>query len=213
MDIPKLISNAKDEVRIHLGPNIQFDLNGGYKQSIEQYIRQYVAAILVNFTDWIGKTLPWVRSPEARFALQDNLRCEQQDDHIGLLEAFATLCNARPTDKDYLHVIGAVNRVRDLLRDTNLAGLTGTTVLTILENTSEVFIPNLKQAGRILGCTDFRYTDVHGVADAEHSGALIKALTHEFSAGYGSDADLWVEQAVDESVTLIKRIFTLPSRL
>src|SRR6185503_914166 len=82
----------------------------GFVKTAEEYpnprfiIARYTAAIAVNFTDWMGKTCPWARHELAQHALKDNLRCEQADNHAGMLLNFAAQANAMPSEEHYMHV-------------------------------------------------------------------------------------------------------------
>lgn len=169
-------------------------------------IARYVAAFAVNFTDWIGKTLPWARHELAQFALRDNLRCEQGQDHIGMLLNFARQAGVHATDLGSYHVSQKVAMIRNLLRDTSNAGLAGLVILSVLEETSKIFIPVLEDMGRRLGITDLTYTQVHGEADAQHSEAFIRALKAELAVGY-QDYDILTRSAANAAVGLLQKIF------
>lgn len=73
MTTKQFISNAKAEVREMI---LRSDVDS------RTIIARYTAAVAVNFTDWIGKTIPWARHETARHALVDNLRCESVHDHV-----------------------------------------------------------------------------------------------------------------------------------
>ncbi len=114
-------------------------------------IGRYTAAFAVNFTDWIGKTYPWVRHELAQHALKDNLRCEQTQDHIGLLMRLASACKATPTMQDHRDACEQVIAIRKNLTRTNTnAGLRGLAILAHLESMSEVFIQCLVQLHKSL---------------------------------------------------------------
>ena len=147
-------------------------------------ISKYTAAFAINFTDWMGKTLPWVRHELARYALTDNLRCEATEDHVGMLIEFAKDCEAFPDTGNYLDTAHAVSMVRDLLKDPRTAGLAGLTMMTLLEHTSAKFIPVLERMATLCGSTNLRYTQVHGEADKKHSEAFTNALAAEWGMGY-----------------------------
>lgn len=169
-------------------------------------IARYTAAFAVNFTDWIGKTIPWVRHEKARYALIDNLRCESVEDHIEMLYEFSSECGAFPELEHFRHTWSEVNGIRKLFCDPNEAGLLGLTVLTILENTSTIFIPDLAERAKRLGCKVFTYTDKHGEADAEHSTAFREALKAEVKMGYPEWENL-VLKAKGRAVNLIGQIY------
>lgn len=144
----------------------------------------YTAAIAVNFTDWMGKTLPWARHEKSRLALTDNIRCESVDDHVGMLLEFARSCQAFPQEFHFNRVEEEVQEVRRLFKNPQTAGLSGVALMAILENTSEIFIPVLAKIATRLGSKNLRYTQIHGVADIEHSRAFTEAFEAELTMGY-----------------------------
>lgn len=170
-------------------------------------IQRYTAAVAINFTDWIGKTLPWARHEYARYALTDNLRCEAVQDHVGMLMNFAKLSNALPDGVHYREVGEVISVIRQLFADPNTAGLAGIALCGILENTSEIFIPDLERRASELGCTDLTYTKVHGVADVEHSDAFGKATIAEFEMGYNC-GDEFIQKAANLAVHLIRVVYS-----
>lgn len=169
-------------------------------------IARYVAAVAVNFTDWIGKTYPWARHEVAQHALKDNLRCEQSQDHVGMLLNFAKQAGVQATAEDFDYVSEHVEAIRKLLGKVEDAGFTGLVILAVLENTSEVFIPVLEEMGKKLGITDLTYTRVHGEADAEHSDAFVAALKAEWTMGY-KDHEGLTYNATNVAVEFLRRIF------
>ncbi len=171
-------------------------------------IATYTAAVAVNFTDWIGKTLPWARHELARYALTDNLRCEAVQDHVGMLLNFAFYSDATPEAEHYQHVRGAVFEIRQLFADPKTAGLSGVALCAVLENTSEIFIPDLAKRAKECGCKDFTYTDVHGIADVEHSDAFTKATIAELTMDYGLHDEQIVLKAATLAVNLIRAIYS-----
>ena len=184
----------------------------GFVKTAEEYpnprfiIARYTAAIAVNFTDWMGKTYPWARHELAQHALKDNLRCEQMQDHVGMLLNFAAQANASPSEEHYMHVAVEVGEIRLLMSKVEDAGIVGLTILAILETMSEVFIPVLEKLGEQCGVSDFEYTRIHGVADVAHSKAFVAALKAEWSMGYTYHEGV-VNNAVWVTVALLRRIF------
>ena len=172
-----------------------------------EIIARYTAAIAVNFTDWLGKSLPWVRHELAYHTLVDNLRCESVEDHVGMLLRFARLCNVIPTPDDYRYTEDEVRRIRELFQSPVTAGLSGLVLCMVLENTSEIFIPDLERRGMECGCDDFTYTDAHGVADVAHSRAFLKAVEAEQGMGY-RDSNYLINFAADTATDLIVRIYS-----
>ena len=169
-------------------------------------IARYTAAVAVNFTDWIGKTIPWTRHEAAYNALVDNLRCESSQDHVGMLLRFAALSKALPNREDYAHTDMEVAAIRKLLAEPATAGLSGIALCAVLENTSEIFIPDLARRAEKCGCTDFTYIDVHGAADVEHSYAFLKATEAEQTMRY-QDSDFLVTAATETALALIAKIY------
>lgn len=198
MEINKLISNAKTQVR---------EIVGSSRADSRVIIARYTAAVAVNFTDWIGKTIPWVRHETAYHTLVDNLRCEASNDHIGMLMRLAAQSKAMPDNDDYDYIYEEVVNIRKLFADPTTAGISGITLCTILENTSEIFIPDLAQRATKRGCTDLTYTDVHGEADVEHSEAFLRAIVAEATMGY-RNADYFINDAEEQAVALIRRIYS-----
>lgn len=200
MTADKIIENAKVEVRKIV--------DGGKKVvSSQVVIARYTAAMAVNFTDWIGKTIPWIRHEIAYCALVDNLRCEAGQDHVGMLLRFATFSESMPTRENYAYIHDEVANIRKLFAEPATAGLSGVALCATLEVTSEVFIPDLADRAVDLGCADLTYTNVHGEADAEHGRALLKAVEAEATMGF-HDAGYFIENAAQRAVALISRIYT-----
>jgi hypothetical protein len=175
--IAQLITDTKEM--------IQYKVSNS-KAGDRDVLARYTAATAVNFTDWVGKTIPWVRHELSRQVLIDNLRCETADDHVGMLLNFATLSGAMPERADYAHVEDDLKNVRSIFNPIQQAGLSGLALCAMLESTSEIFIPDLAERAKRLGCKDFTYTDVHGVADVAHSDGAIRALECEVTMGYSN---------------------------
>lgn len=197
--VDRLIAEAREEVRSFVKPADQY-------REPKLVIARYTAAIAVNFTDWLGKTYPWARHEIAQYALKDNLRCEQSQDHVGMLLNFTKGAGVRVMAEDFEWVAEPVEAIRKLLGRVCDAGFTGLAILAILENTSQVFIPVLEEMGKTLGVTDLTYTRVHGEADVEHSDAFIKALRAEWTMGH-RDTQALACDALDAVLGLLHRIF------
>jgi hypothetical protein len=170
-------------------------------------IARYTAAVMGNFTNWLGWSIPSVRNEYARYALTNNLRCELKQDHIGMLHQLAKSCSAVPDQEAYLCIQPELTMIRQLFVDTNTAGLVGTTVCAVLENTSLIFIPDLARLAEQCGCTDFTYTTVHGEADIEHALMLAEALEYEAYMGYG-DAEAVIANASQATLNLLTKIWS-----
>lgn len=202
--VDRLIREAVEKVRGFVKRADEYD-------NPKLFIARYVAAVALNFTDWIGKTYPWARHEIAQCALKDNLRCEQSQDHVGLLLDFAKQAGAQATVEDFDYVSEQVAAIRKLLGKVEDAGFTGLVILAVLENASEVFIPVLEEMGRMLGVTDLTYTQVHGEADVEHSDAFVVALKAEWTMGY-KDHESLAYNATHAAVEFLRRIFEEPPR-
>ncbi len=197
MNIRQHIEKSKAEVE---------SIVNGSTTDARTVIARYTAAVAVNFTDWIGKTIPWARHETAYHALVDNLRCEAAEDHVGMLLRFAELSDAVPAREDFAHTTREVEAIRKLFADSAQSGLNGVALCAVLENTSEIFIPDLARRAMECGCSDLIYTDVHGEADVEHSDAFLDAAEAEMTMRY-PDASASVAQATRVAVDLIARIY------
>lgn len=174
ISVPQIINGAKERIARKM-PQVQ---NLSIPDMIA-ILAIYNAGVAVNFTDWIGKTMRRAQSKIGLKALGENLDCEMEDEHVEMLNHFSAQCGAMPGQNDYRYIAENARLIRALFRDRATAGLAGMTVLALLENTSEIFIPVLAAMGKRLDVKDFTYTDVHGAADVEHSQALAKALDEE----------------------------------
>lgn len=193
-----ILCSAREDVQGFVG-------KAAYYDDPRRTIGLYTAAVAINFTDWIGKTLPWVRHERARYALTENLRLEQSDDHVGMLLRFAEDANAMPSEEMFARVAQPVAGIRIFLKDVRNAGFVGLTILAILEGTSPIFIPVLEELGRELGVKDLTYTRVHGEADAAHAEDLANALKAELDMGYNTG--FLLDNARDATVRLLRVIF------
>lgn len=192
-------SKARERVRLALKTSYEPD-------EARTIIARYTGAFAVNFTDWIGKTLPWTRHERAQFALKDNLRCEQSEDHVGILLEFAFYAKVEGDPSATQEII---KEIRNAFRSTKTAALFGTALLATLEVMSVDFIPVLEDMGRDLGleADNLEYTRVHGAADVAHADALTEALIAE--AGEHPYPELILTDGVELAVTLIEKIFVL----
>jgi hypothetical protein len=156
----------------------------GSKAHPREVVARYTAAIAPNFTAWMAYSAVFARHERARFALTDNLRVELADDHQGMLIEFKNSCGVAVTERHNRMVATPVSDIFSLFVDTKFAGLSGTAVCAILEATSAVFIRDLEERARKLGSKNFRYTGVHGAADAAHAELLKQGLFAEANEGY-----------------------------
>ncbi|MBP6943010.1 MAG: iron-containing redox enzyme family protein [Candidatus Buchananbacteria bacterium] len=198
--VKALIEKHKEEMAAALSKML-----GGGTLPIDA-IARYTLAFAGPFTDLLGKTGPWVRHERARYAISDNLRCEQSEDHVGMLFEFADACGVTFTHEHHRAIAQEMQALRNLMRNVNTAGLSGLTVLTLLENISEVFIPELERAAVALSVANLTYTQVHGVADQEHSNAFTIALEAELGCGYDQPEKL-VQQAAEVTMNLLHAVF------
>lgn len=153
----------------------------------------------------MGATVITTRSVQARYASAENLWVEIKDDHAGMLHEFAKMANALPGEKDYTSVELAVSEVRSLV--SGMSGLKNLTLMATLESTSAIFIPWLAEIAKRCGSKNFKYTDVHGVADIEHAEQFIWALEYE-KMEYES-ADLEIKNTIDLTKKFLLSIFTV----
>lgn len=154
----------------------------GYRESLDgsqarDVLAIYAAVIEPNFIPWVAAASVSARSVQARYAASENLYEEVGENHQGMLHRFVADVNCSPSDRHFTYVAKPVQRMREVVSKMN--GLTNTTILAYLENTSEVFIPVLAGIAEDLGANDFEYTDKHGVADIEHSKQFLWALGYE----------------------------------
>jgi len=181
------------------------------EENLRNIVRRYTAATAVNFTDWMGKTLPWARHEFAKYALTDNLRCETVENHVDMLLDFSIYCQAFPDEEAHKATDFNVRRIRQLLRNPETAGVVGLTIMALLENTSQDFIPLLEKIGITLGGhnVNLTYTQVHGVADIAHADQFSKALALELTMGYGIEANHDIREARLAVDKLLHSIFCL----
>ena len=202
----KKTANAKPQLAIAEALDEIYGAVKNSRQASVTVISRYTAAIAVNFTDWMGKTLPWARHPYAQFVLKDNLCCEATEDHVGMLHKFAHDCGALPRYQHHQWTHVEVTHIRRLLADPVSAGLAGVALCAILETASESFIPDLAERAAECGCRDLTYTNTHGAADIEHSRAFLKALELESRMGY-QDPQFTIRCAADFAADLFEKIY------
>lgn len=69
-----------------------------------------------------------------------------------------------------------------------------------------VFIPDLEERAIELGSANLRYTEIHGIADIEHSEAFLKALELELTMGY-ENGEAKAFHVVDIALALVEKIY------
>ncbi len=152
-------------------------------------LQRYLLAISGNFTSWMGKTIPWVRHEKARYILTENLRCEIERDHFGLLLGATLGVKQNLSPMDVKDTYLAVRGVHSLFSPVAEAGYVGLHVCWLLEHMSLVFIPDLRARAERLGVSALEYFDVHGEKDIDHERLLHEAILCENGMGYMRDID------------------------
>lgn len=177
-------------------------------EDARKIIGGYTGVFAGNFILWLGMTIPWVRHEQARYALTNNLRCEQSEDHVGMLLKFASHAGVKGDPTTAQDILGDIRLEFQSIRS---AGLFGTALLATLEFTSQEFIPVLEGLGKSLGLSETRgelgYTRSHGPADVQHAKELNDALIAE--AGEYEDPEGHIRYAIGLAVDLIKRVFAV----
>ncbi len=192
------ISHVSDAIAVSF-PNI----NEIDKSAAQRIIARYTAAIAGNFVPWMAAAAVSARSIEARFVCETNIRDEMQENHPGLLYAFAKSANALPAVDDSLQTDDVIHGMRTTVAQMN--GLKNIAIMAVCENASLIFIPFLAALAQKCNGQDFRYTDIHGVADKEHAEKFLWALNCEMAAH--ENAESTVEEAATMLVNFFKGIF------
>jgi hypothetical protein len=198
-DLRKLVDEARKEVAQFLTPLAELS-----DTQAKRIIRRYTAVFEGNFVSWMCGALITARSNSGKDAITKNLIVELRDSHPGMLRRFAKSCKAEPGVKDYRASYRHVERIRQ--SDVNGLGLENFCLVTILENASLAFIPYLTELGERLGCADFEYTKVHGLADIDHARGLYAALLGEQTYDYDFVGDR-MEATCARTITLLRWIF------
>ena len=169
-------------------------------------IARYTAAMAVNYTDWMGKTYPWLRAQEAKNVLIESMKDKQAGDHIGMMEFFAQQASALPSDSDHAHVKFQVVEIRQMLANTAAAGLNGLMLLTLLEHASEIIGPNLELRAKSCGAYDFSYIQRHATASAKNRRRFLEATEEESKRGY-TNINATLVGATEAGIALIHKIW------
>jgi hypothetical protein len=170
-------------------------------EEAREIIARYTAAFEGNFVAWMAATTISTQTVQGRYAAEENIEVEMRDNHPGMLRKFAQFSNAEPSQKHYESIQKELNEIRKLVAELN--GVKNIALMTYLENTSAAFIPYLAQLGKQLGCTDFTYTNVHGIADISHADQFLWALEHEMKKEPKGNID----QVIQKGYALLKAIF------
>jgi hypothetical protein len=198
--IQQIFDSAKKEVEGFLPP-----LEGVDEARGRELIQKYVAAIEGNFVAWMGAAAICARSPQGRFAAEENLWVEMKDDHAGMLRVFAVDAKAEPEAAHYRAVASGVQVIRGLVAE--MSGLKTLTLMGVLENTSGVFIPFLDELAKKLGSTNRTYAQIHGEADIAHANQFVWAVQHEMA--FHEDSEAKVRDAVSKTLGFLKMVFVL----
>lgn len=171
-------------------------------------IQNVRVAFPYKFTHVLGATSSFLEKyPEARRIVDDNMRDEVAQDHVGMAIRFAAAAGAFPDWRNEQHMEPICDRIRQLMSDPASAAKYGIALLAMLENTSLVFIPDMEERAKRRGSKDLQFTQVHGMADEEHAKALCKAAAEVFDEGEAGD-EVKFANAVDAGVAFIQRIYT-----
>lgn len=129
----------------------------------------------------MAKTWEGCQSAVARAACADNLLCEIGDDHPAILTRYVDQADPNPHRYGTFVNAGRLRTNQDRLEELIVPDhpLSGLVVMMLLENTSLVFIPEMRRWGKVLGFKDFEYVDKHGRADIDHANEFRAALVVE----------------------------------
>ena len=164
----------------------------------------YRVAIEPNFIPWMLRAYQTVRSDKAKKVIGQNIHDEIAQDHPKMLRDFAQSCGVIVTEEHYRRASQPVLDMWDIFAKKN--GIMDLTVAATLENTSLLFIPYLAKIGRKLGCKDFTYTDVHGVADIKHARDLYDGLVEEM--GNSNCPVKEIVAAGDQTISFLTKILS-----
>jgi hypothetical protein len=188
------------------------------KESIHRIVRDSRAADAViisnvrvafpyKFTHVLGATAAFLGEyPEALKAINDNMRDEVTQDHVGMAIRFAAAANAVPSWENEAHMEPICNRIRQSFAKPAHAAKYGIALLAMLETTSQIFIPDLAMRAKRLGSTDLEFCDVHGVADIDHAEELCRAAAIVYGNAASGDEEL-LASAIADGVAFIGRIY------
>ena len=174
------------------------------RDQISDLIGTYRVAIEPNFIPWMQRAYETAKSEVAKNVILKNIQDEVSQDHPKMLRDFSTGSGVPLDTRHYARVSKPVLEMWGLFGNDN--GLTNVAIAATLENTSLEFIPYLANLGKIAGCTDFTYMDVHGEADIAHAQELYRGLVEEM----GNANAPWrtVATAVDKTTKFLEDIFT-----
>lgn len=206
-----LILGATEMIQTRIANSVWSNMTMTTTTQRARLVGRYTAAFAAEFQAWLGATHLFVRNEQARCVLAKNIRCEFDGDHIGLLYDFAQQFDTEsPSSLDRYWISAYLGDVRRLfINSGGSSGLRGLAALTLLENTSLVFIPILEAAAARSGIAPHTYTQVHGRADIEHSQELLRALEAEQHEGYVR-AQSDISTGISLASSLVLRVFANP---
>jgi hypothetical protein len=196
-----LFASATDEVRSTLKDPQKISVH-----LARAIIGRYTTAVAGHFTSWMGATAVSAKSELGRHAASENLEIEFKENHVALLFDFAGSAQALPNWDDHSHVRPVVMSVYDMVSD--MSGLRNLALMATLESTSTVFIPWLEELAHKCNGRDFRYTQMHGVADIAHAEQFVRAV--EAERPFYADADKQIKGGVAIAVDFLRLIFKTP---
>jgi len=140
-------------------------------------------AVFENFLTWVRHADQSAVSATAKEVTSENVRCEETEDHLGMLRAFVApiAAAASPEAKERAEV--AIRTVKPTIaRLTELSRLApcGIHLLALLENTSADFMTWMYPGivNKFAGVSP-KYLDIHGVADQVHADEFVSAFEAE----------------------------------
>lgn len=142
----------------------------------------YQDSIEPRFVNWLSQT--WQRCPYqsyARHVLGENDACERAQDHPWLLHRCSKSLRAQASSETLQEAEQRHQTARPHLETISQICDHGSLVdavfiIAALEQTSNLFIPELRASAVSLGTTDTEYWDIHGAADQQHANEAGQAL-------------------------------------
>lgn len=197
----EIFKDAKNRIKTYLIP-----IESISDIQASQILARYAAAFEGNFITWMAAASVSARSIYSKFAADENIYVEIQEDHPGMLRRFVTSAGVQVGEDAFLQVQNEVNSLRKLVSE--ISGLKNITLMAVLENTSTVFIPYLYELAAKLNATDFMYTNVHGEADIKHAEQFLEAMEKEYVQGYSQPMGD-ISETVELTCALLEKIFKI----
>lgn len=184
----EFIQKQIDELRLSISTGLP-NYNKVKPSNALKVLLAYDMVFRPNFILWLMLMKGKERTPKGRKVLEDNLKCEIEENHPQLLlnslvPSFHLFTDVesmeqvyKDVDKKMLPII--TNEVRSLtLSSTSTDGFF---IMAMLENASLTFIPWIKEiVEHRLPVNDVKYFNVHGEADKEHAVAFLEASSDEY---------------------------------